>query len=91
MARKKMPVRTAVAVADSEHVYPFVVDVTHAGRMARIPGRRGQYKVIKHETNPRTGAAWWCLIGPQTPGDPGQFTHVREITLVPVKRTKKEA
>jgi hypothetical protein len=80
--------RTVVAEA---RPYPFERDLEHAGRMARIPGRQGQFKVLAHETNPRTGSSWWALIGPQTAGDPGQFTHVREIALVPVKRARKGA
>lgn len=69
--------------------YPFERDETHAGRMARIEGRQGQFKVLAHETNPRTGASWWALIGPWTPGDHGQFNHVREIKLVPERRAKE--
>ncbi len=70
--------------------YPFERDTTHAGRMARIPGRQGQFKVVAFETNPRTGSSWWQLIGPWTAGDHGQWTHVREITLVPERRGRKE-
>lgn len=81
--------RVAVPPVEGEHVYPFTRDETHKGRMARIPGRTGQFRVHAHETNPRTGASWWQLIGPVTAGDPGQWVHVREINLVPVPRAKK--
>ena len=71
------------------HACPYIQDFTHKGRMARIPGRQGQFKVFAFETSPVTGASWWMLLGPQTAGDPGQFTHVREITLVPVPRRRE--
>lgn len=68
--------------AAPERPYPFERDLTEAGRMARIPGRNGKFKVMAHETNPRTGSSWWLLVGPWTPGDHGQFVHVRDIKLL---------
>lgn len=99
MRRRKPAVAAATPSSEAARIayemaaprpYPFEQDTTHAGRMAHVPGRKGVFKVMAFETNPRTGASWWQLIGPQTPGDPGQFTAVREITLVPVKRARKE-
>lgn len=69
--------------------YPYEKDETHAGRMATVPGRRGWFRVLAHETNPDTGSSWWSLMGPRHKGDPGQYTAVREINLVPERRARK--
>lgn len=72
-------------------------DTTHKGKEARIEGRQGLFIVHAHETNPRTGAAWWCLFGPVSAADRngrrernnGQWVHVRDIKLVAPKRATR--
>lgn len=85
MARRRLSERTEPT--DTARPYPFDRDETHAGEMCHIPGRRGVFKVLAFETNPRTGATWWALFGPRTAGDPGQAHHVREIALIRNKRS----
>lgn len=61
--------------------YPYAQDTSDSGRLARIPGQRGRYRVHAFETNPCNGATWWLLYGP-VGNQSAQWRHVRTVKLL---------